>query len=86
MNEKIFEAIAAARDTDYIPPCGVSTAAAQVRCIEAVQQHPIHPVKTDKIKANDRFLFAEGLYEMMLRCYEEECLLSEIAEYKELVD
>lgn len=86
VNEKIFEAIAAVRDADYIPPCGVSTAAAQVRCIEAVQQHPIHPVKADKIKENDRFLFAEGLYEMMLRCYEEECLLSEIAEYKELVN
>ncbi len=86
VNEKIFEAISAVRNADYRPPCGVSAAAAQVRCIEAIQQHPIHPVKSDKIKQNGNFLFAEGLYEMMMRCYEEECLLSDMPEYNELVD
>lgn len=86
VNEKIFEAIAAVRKADYIPPCGVSTAAAQVRCIEAVQQHPIHPVKAEKIGQNGNFLFAEGLYERMMQCYAEECLLSELPAYRELVD
>ncbi len=86
VNEKIFEAIAAAKTADYLPPCGVSTAAAQVRCIEAVQQHPIHPVRADKIKQKGNFLFAEGLYEMMMHCYNEECLLSDLAAYRELVN
>lgn len=85
INSKIYEAIAAVRDPAYIPPCGVSTAAAQVRCIEAVQQTPIAPVKKECIKQNGNFLFADGLYELMLRCYEEEKILSDYAAYKDMV-
>ncbi len=85
VNQKIFEAIRAVSEPDYLPPCGVSTAAAQVRCIEKVQQTPIRPIRETAVKARDNFLFVDGLYELLLRCYEEETLPSDHAVYEEMI-
>lgn len=88
-NRKIFDAIAGVRATGYVPPCGVATAAPQVRCIERIQTHPIRNAAPEKIRAEERggshFLWLEGLEELLTRCYEEERLPSEYAEYAALI-
>lgn len=86
VNEKIYEAINACSLKDYIPPCGVEAAAAHVRCIEKVQTFKINNVKPEFVKQNGKFLYVDGLYELMLKCYQEEKLLSCLPEYKELVE
>ena len=85
VNQKIFEAIRAVGDPHYIPPCGVSTAAAQVRCIEKVQETAIRPIRETAVKTRGNFLYAEGLYELLMQCYEEETLPSEHRVYEECI-
>ncbi len=86
VNEKIYEAINACSVKDYAPPCGVEAAASHVRCIEKVQTFKINNVKSKFVKQNGNFLYVDGLYELMLKCYQEEKLLSCMPEYKELVE
>jgi len=85
INKKIYDAIAAVNDPSYVPPCGVSTAAAQVRCIEQVQTTPIHAARDTAVKANGNFLYLDGLYELLMRCYREEALPSDYPDYKEMI-
>lgn len=88
-SEKIYEAISAVRNPNYVPPCSVSTAAPQVRCVEKIQQHPIATVHPEHIREDIRndnhFLFVPGLDDLLLRCYQEELLLSECPEYEGLI-
>lgn len=86
INEKIYEAIAAVNKKDYTPPCSEQTAAAQVRCIEKMQQNPVYDIKSEYIVCRkDDTLYAEGLHSLLLRCYNEERLLSEFDEYRQMV-
>ena len=90
INRKIDEAIRNAKGSGYEPPCGVISAAAQVRCVEKVQMNPIHDVKPEKIHEKqvdiNHFLYVEGLDDLLKKCYEEEKIMSDYPEYKEMVD
>lgn len=88
-NRKIREAIAMSREPGYLPPCGVSAAAPQVRCIEMLQEHPIRDLAPDRLRTEERdgnhFRYAEGLEELLLKAYAEEKLPSEYPEYASFV-
>lgn len=70
--KKIYDAIDGCRMTDYKPVCSPFTAAAHVRCIEAVQREKILTPKTSLVNNNNGYLFVEGLDEMLIHCYEKE--------------
>lgn len=90
VNRKIDVAIQHARESGFEPPCGVTAAAAQVRCVEKVQQHPIRNVNPrrirEKVTDGGHFLYVEGLDDLLMRCYREEKLLSDDPAYREVVD
>lgn len=85
VNEKVYEAIAACQKADYKVPCGVTTAAAHVRCIEMVQQFKIWDANPDFVRKNGKFLYIDGLDEILLQCYRAEKLLSDSPVFKRLV-
>lgn len=90
INEKIYTAIENAGKDGYIPPCGVAAAAPQVRCVEMVQKNPIYDVQEKHIRqiVNDsgHLLYVEGLDELMMKCYQEEKILSDYPEFEGLVE
>ena len=90
INRKIDEAIRNAKGSGFEPPCGVISAAAQVRCVEKVQLNPIHDVKPEKIHEKtvdtNHFLYVEGLDTLLKKCYQEEKIMSDYPEFKEMVD
>ena len=90
INRKIDEAIRNAKGSGYEPPCGVIAAAAQVRCVETIQKNTIHPVKPEKIHEKqvdtNHYLYVEGLDELLKKCYQEEKIMSDYPEFKEMVD
>ena len=68
---------------------GVVSAAAQVRCVEKVQMNPIYDVKPEKIHEKvegAHFLYVEGLDDLLKKCYEEEKIMSDYPEFKEMVN
>ncbi len=81
-NRKIDAAIAHAKTAGYRPPCDVTTAAAQVRCVERLQTNPIYSVKPALIREKEldgsHFLYVEGLDELLLQCYNGEKTLSDL--------
>ena len=85
VNEKVYEAITACQKENYEVPCGVSTAAAHVRCIEKVQQNEIFDANPDFVKKNGKFLYIDGLDEMLIQCYRAETTLSDSPVFKRLV-
>ena len=85
VNEKIYEAIDACTNENYVPPCGVLTAAAHVRCIEKVQKFKIHNANKFYLKQKDGFLFINGLGDILFDCYNRGKLLSDIEKFDELV-
>lgn len=90
INRKIDEAIAHATDSTYVPPCGPQAAAAQVRCVEKIQKHPIRNVKPDcireKVADGNHFLYVHGLDALLKKCYNEEKILSDYPEFQDLVN
>ncbi|MBR7133718.1 MAG: Gfo/Idh/MocA family oxidoreductase [Clostridia bacterium] len=85
-NEKIYEAIKASKSGNYVPVCGVSTAAAQVRCVEKIQKHNIHNIKQKFILRQGNQIYADGLDTLLLSCYNDEKLLREYPQYLEMID
>lgn len=86
VNEKIYEAIKAVNVENYSPICGVSAAAAQVRCVEKIQKCDIHNIKKDFILRNENILYVDKLDDLLLKCYKEEKILSDYPEYIEMID
>ena len=84
-NNKVYEAIAQARGESFTPRCGVKAAAAQVRCIEKLQENPIRDFRQEYVRTKEDFLYVEGLDALLLKCFEEEKLLSEYPEYSQMV-
>lgn len=72
--KKIYEAIKACAIENYKPVCSPYTAAAHVRCIEAIQQEKINDVDPNVVSKRDNFLYVDGLNSILIRCYEEEIL------------
>ena len=78
-------AISGCLTPDFKPVCTPYTAAAHTRCIEAVQQFPIHQVNPEFVKEDGTLLYVEGLAEAMTRCYEDETMLSELEIFEKWV-
>jgi predicted dehydrogenase len=91
VNEKIYIAIDAIKsEMPYTPPCGVATAAPQVRAVEKLATMPVHIGREDAIDRNERggtvFLSLRGLTKLFKECYEKEILPRETERWKEMVD
>lgn len=72
-------AIAGCLDPEnFKPACTPYTAAAHTRCIEAVQTFPIHQVNPEYVRDNGELLYVEGLTDAMMKCYEDEIMLSDL--------
>ncbi len=79
VNEKIYQAIDAAKsEQPYTPPCGIRTAAPQVRAVEMLAKLPVHAGRADRIDRTDRggttFLSLRGLDSLLKDCYDKELL------------
>lgn len=89
-NRKVYDAIANAKNDSYAPVCGVQAAAPQVRCVEMIQTHPIYNVRKEWIEENvvdgSHFLYVKDLNALLDKCYEEELLLEELPQMKEMVE
>lgn len=91
IQRKVYLAIEKARNPEgFIPVCGVQAAAPQVRCVEKIQTHTIHPVRKgcilEKQAGEDTFWYVEGLGQLLKRCYADEKLLSDDPQFQKLVD
>lgn len=91
IQRKVYLAIEKARNPEgFIPACGVPAAAPQVRCVEKIQTHTIHPVRKDRIAENpageEVFLYVPELGALLKRCYGEEKILSDYPEFEKLVE
>ena len=86
----MYDAIANAKNDGYAPVCGVQAAAPQVRCVEMIQTHPIYNVRKEWIEENvvdgSHFLYVKDLNALLDKCYEEELLLEELPQMKEMVE
>ncbi|MBQ7338236.1 MAG: Gfo/Idh/MocA family oxidoreductase [Clostridia bacterium] len=91
VNEKIYIAIEAAKsEQPYTPPCGVRTAAPQVRAVEMLAQCPVKIGREDQIDKNIRpdgttFLHLRGLDALLTECYEKEILPKETDLWQRMV-
>ena len=83
--KKGFIAIEGCMNPDFKPSCTHKTAAAHTRLIEAVQTNAIYSVKDEFIKEKDNGLYVPGLYDLMVRCYNDEILLRDSGEMEKLV-
>ena len=91
VNEKIYVAIEAVkRGQPYEPPCGVLTAAPQVRAVEMIARQPISVGRACAIDRVERggttFLSLRGLTALFKECYEKEILPRETDAWKEMVE
>ncbi len=91
VNEKIYIAIeAAGRDEPYLPPCGVSTAAPQVRAVESIAKQPVRLGREAAVDRPERngtvFLSLRGLTALLRECYDKELLPRETAAWAEMVE
>lgn len=85
VNEKIFIAIRACREADFVPLCGIGTAAPHVRCIEMVQQFPILDSDPAYVKENGRFLYVDGWDEILKQMYRNTDALADTPGFRERV-
>ena len=91
VNEKIYVAIEATKSGQpYQPPCGVLTAAPQVRAVEMIADRPVSIGRESAIDRNERggttFLSLRGLTALFKECYEKEILPRETDAWKEMVE
>ena len=86
VNEKIYEAIDACNNENYVPPCGVKAAAAHVRCIERVQKLKIFDANKFKVRRKEKFLYVEGLGDLLFDSYNREKMPSDMQKFYELVN
>ena len=91
VNEKIYIAIEAAKSEEaYTPPCGVRTAAPQVRVIERLATQPVRIGRESAIDRVERggttFLSLRGLTELLKECYEKEILPRQSQAWTEMVE
>ncbi|MBE6650840.1 MAG: Gfo/Idh/MocA family oxidoreductase [Ruminococcaceae bacterium] len=82
---KIYEAIRGCRTEHYTPVCSPYTAAAHVRCIEAIQKEEVHLPISDFVKRDGDWIYLEGLDTALESCYNEEKLLRDTPFMEELV-
>lgn len=91
VNEKIYQAIEAAKsEQPYTPPCGVMTAAPQVRAVEMIARLPVSVGRESAIDRTERggttFLSLRGLTALLQHCYEREILPRQTNTWKEMVE
>ena len=83
--DKVYQAINGCLDEDFKPVCTHLTAASHTRAIEEIQTNTIHTVKPEYIKENGTLLYIEGFEKLLQRCYDEEVLLRDTAEFSAMV-
>lgn len=90
INKKIFDAINGTFNGNYVPPCSHKTAASQVRCIEKVQKCEVYNANKNlvnsHIKDENTFLYVEDLDNILIDCYKQEKTLTELDQFKKLVE
>ena len=73
-----------------MPPCGVPTAAPQVRFVETLQKNRIYDVRKElvqeEVTESSHRLYVAGLEELLKKCYKEEKILSQCAEFEGMVE
>lgn len=91
VNEKIYIAIDAVKqEQSYVPPCGISTSAPQVRAVEKISCQKVclgRDAMIDRTEQNHTaFLSLRGLDTLLLNCYQQEILPRETKEWKAMVE
>ncbi len=74
-SDKAFIAIEGCRNPGFTPACSHLTAAAHTRLIEAVQTNKIMDANPELIREDEKFIYIDGLDEVMQRCYKDGIML-----------
>jgi predicted dehydrogenase len=83
--DKAYQAIAGCLDKNFKPVCSPYTAAAHTRVIEEIQKNKISTVKPEYIKENGTLVYIDGLDSLLQRCYNEEIMLRDTADFSNMV-
>lgn len=78
-------AIAGCLTDGFKPVCTPYTAAAHTRCIEKIQEYPIHNVNKSLLREEGTLIYVDGLSEALEYCYENEKLISDTEFYNKLI-
>ena len=84
--DKAYQAIEGCLNKDYRPVCTAYTAAAHTRAIEQIQTNAIKTVKPEYVKENGTLVYIEGFDSLLQRCYREEKMLRDTAEFSAMVN